>query len=132
MTLQVPQSRVPMTLVVLLRMIYFCFCTTPFFSGVWPLWPQQWPCRICYWCSQLWAELSFSLLLTRLLTLLADFAVVGELLWWPQYCQIYLYKMVMTLLSYSPVVIFIYFINKYSFNYSYNCSQKVFYICPHE
>ena len=98
-TLLVPQSRVPMTLVVLLRMIYFCFCTTPFFSGVWPLWPQQWPCRICYWCSQLWAELSFSLLLTRLLTLLADFAVVGELLWWPQYCQIYLYKMVMTLLS---------------------------------
>ena len=64
-TLLVPQSRVPMTLVVLLRMIYFCFCTTPFFSGVWPLWPQQWPCRICYWCSQLWAELSFSLLLTH-------------------------------------------------------------------
>ena len=31
MTLQVPQSRVPMTLVVLLRMIYFCFCTTPSF-----------------------------------------------------------------------------------------------------
>ena len=44
----------------------FLFLYYPFFSGVWPLWPQQWPCRICYWCSQLWAELSFSLLLTRL------------------------------------------------------------------
>ena len=31
MTLLVPQSRVPKTLVVLLRMIYFCFCTTPSF-----------------------------------------------------------------------------------------------------